>query len=56
MTYSDTINLLIEHHKRLIEKLESERKSQKSEDIVKKLEATRELIAGYEFRLVKKNA
>lgn len=55
MAYQERIDALIEHHKKLAEKLEGGRDKKLTKEIEDKFETAEILMRDYEFRLVKKN-
>jgi hypothetical protein len=54
MSYLETINALILHHRGLAEKLEKGRNNEVPENIRLKFEQSGELMKNYEFKLVRK--
>ena len=55
MAYQERIDALIEHHRKLAEKLGEGREKELAKEIEDKFETAQILIRDYEFRLVKKD-
>jgi hypothetical protein len=54
MSYLETINALIQHHRGLAQKLEQSRNNAMPNESAERFEHAHELMKDYEFRLVRK--